>query len=307
MAKAKFNLIFNGEEIRTLKELQKNFDVEEILNTYNKRVKGIDGTEERLLVRWLDCRDYTEQLEQVKNIQTENAIEVAKELMRILDTSGNISDIDNNISVFDYVEARRKFWTEQKSVSVLEKKLTKLSQENIELTQTQKNLQLSLSDANKKIAELTSQLSAVTEQRDALSSELYQIKSVLTRELEEAKKQIGITNDTSTEIHENQQSKTVTAIEKLKIAKSMKTSTSKKATVYLYSNISEIEPTGKFYVITDVGNCHGLLIYNYKSKSDIPIEQACKNQISLDGIFVRKNSQYANYENTYLYFYYKEL
>ena len=75
MAKVKFNLIFNGNPIRTLEELRENFSVEDALSDYQ------DGR----LARWLETRWFRDELAQVQAIQATDRVGILAALVRIFD------------------------------------------------------------------------------------------------------------------------------------------------------------------------------------------------------------------------------
>ena len=67
MAKTiKFNLICDNNPIRTIDDLQNNFSIEDVLAYYNNQ----------LLHRWLEVRDYKEELEKVRAITVDKPVEV---------------------------------------------------------------------------------------------------------------------------------------------------------------------------------------------------------------------------------------
>ena len=65
MAKTiKFNLICDNNPIRTIDDLQNNFSIEDVLAYYNNQ----------LLHRWLEVRDYKEELEKVRAITDRKSV-----------------------------------------------------------------------------------------------------------------------------------------------------------------------------------------------------------------------------------------
>ena len=103
--KIKFNLNFGGEQIRTLNDLRENFSIEDVLDVYNNG----------LLVKWLDVRNYKNELEKVKAIQTSDAHSILTELIKIFGVSSNASEIEESLSVLDYLEGRKKLWDDIKA------------------------------------------------------------------------------------------------------------------------------------------------------------------------------------------------
>ena len=78
MAKTiKFNLICDGNPVRTIEDLQNNFSIDDVLAYYNNQ----------LLHRWLRVRGYDMDLEAVSAITSKEPIEIIKELIRIFDVT----------------------------------------------------------------------------------------------------------------------------------------------------------------------------------------------------------------------------
>ena len=105
MAKIKFNLNFSGEQIRTLDDLRDNFSIEDVLDVYNNG----------MLVKWLDVRNYKSELEQVNAIHATNARGILTELIRIFAISDDPSEIQDSLSVLDYLEERKKAHEDMKA------------------------------------------------------------------------------------------------------------------------------------------------------------------------------------------------
>ena len=105
MLKIKFNLNFGGEQIRTLDDLRENFSIEDVLDVYNNG----------LLVKWLDVRNYKNELEKVKAIQSSDARAILSELIKIFGVTSDSSEIEESLSVLDYLEGRKKFWDDIKA------------------------------------------------------------------------------------------------------------------------------------------------------------------------------------------------
>lgn len=99
MIKIKFNMDFHGEYIRNLEDLRNNFSVEDILEAYDNG----------LLVKWLDARYYTDELKQVQAIEAKNVRGVLEELIRIFCPETGQEEIDENLSLYDYLEECRKY------------------------------------------------------------------------------------------------------------------------------------------------------------------------------------------------------
>ena len=105
MAKIKFNLNFGGEQIRTLDDLRDNFSIEDVLDVYNNG----------LLVKWLDVHNHKDELEKVNAIHATNARGILSELIRIFGVTSDPSEIEESLSVLDYLEERKKFWADIKA------------------------------------------------------------------------------------------------------------------------------------------------------------------------------------------------
>ncbi|MBQ7732502.1 MAG: hypothetical protein IJT58_00595 [Synergistaceae bacterium] len=105
MAKIKFNLNFGGEQIRTLDDLRENFSIEDILDVFNNG----------MLVKWLDARNHKDELAKVKAIQATDARSILSELIHIFGVTSDESEIQESLSVLDYLEGRKKFWADIKA------------------------------------------------------------------------------------------------------------------------------------------------------------------------------------------------
>ena len=69
----KFNLLVDGQKVRTLEELRKNFNLEDVLEYF------YSGK----LQKWLASRDYKHELDQVKDIASSNKLDVSSKLLDI--------------------------------------------------------------------------------------------------------------------------------------------------------------------------------------------------------------------------------
>ena len=95
----KFYMYFNGERIRTLDDLRENFIADDVLEAYSSGQ----------LAKWLKVWRHKEELEQVEAIESESAREILRELVRIFDPEAEAEEIDAELSVYDYLEERKKF------------------------------------------------------------------------------------------------------------------------------------------------------------------------------------------------------
>ena len=69
----KFNLLVDGQKVRTLEELRKNFNLDDVLEHF------FSGK----LQKWLASRDYKHELAQVKDIVSSNKLDVSSKLLDI--------------------------------------------------------------------------------------------------------------------------------------------------------------------------------------------------------------------------------
>ena len=99
MINVKFYMYFNAERIRTLEDLRKNFFAEDVLEAYSSGQ----------LVKWLKVWRHKEELEQVEAIESGSAREILRDLVRIFDPEAEAEEIDSELSVYDYLEERKKF------------------------------------------------------------------------------------------------------------------------------------------------------------------------------------------------------
>lgn len=99
MAKTiKFNLICDNKPIRTIEDLQNNFSIEDMLAYYNNQ----------LLHRWLDVRDYKDELEKVRAITADKPVEIVKELIKIFNVASDDKKIEESVYILEYLEERKK-------------------------------------------------------------------------------------------------------------------------------------------------------------------------------------------------------
>lgn len=129
MLKIKFNMMFNCEQIqiRTLDDLRNNFFVEDVLRSFD------DGT----LERWLDARYYTHELKAVKELKASgktNAREILEALIKIFAPEIETAELEAELSMYDYLEERKKFWEYVRDnglneIEILRKKVKALESE----------------------------------------------------------------------------------------------------------------------------------------------------------------------------------
>lgn len=83
----KFNLILDGEPVRTLEQLKDNFNIDDILQHYKSGV----------LQRWLETRGIEEELKKINKIKGSNLIETAKNLSEIFNKNISIEEIEHAV------------------------------------------------------------------------------------------------------------------------------------------------------------------------------------------------------------------
>lgn len=102
MAKTiKFNLICDNKPIRTIDDLQNNFSIEDVLAYYNNQ----------LLHRWLEVRDYKEELEKVRAITVDKPVEIVKELIKIFRVISDDKKIEEGVYILEYLEERKELYS----------------------------------------------------------------------------------------------------------------------------------------------------------------------------------------------------
>ena len=133
MAKIKFNLNFGGEQIRTLDDLRDNFSIDDVLDVFNNG----------LLVKWLDVHNHKHELEKVNSIQATDARGILTELIRIFGISDDPYEIQESLSVLDYLEERKKVHENMKAHGIpdyekVKKERDELARQIEELKESQK-------------------------------------------------------------------------------------------------------------------------------------------------------------------------
>lgn len=99
MAKTiKFNLICDEKPVRTIEDLQNNFSIEDVLAYYNNQ----------LLHRWLSVRGYGRELEAVTAIESNDSMEIIKELIRIFDIPADEKKVEESIYMLKYLDERKE-------------------------------------------------------------------------------------------------------------------------------------------------------------------------------------------------------
>lgn len=93
MAKTiKFNLICDGNYIRTLEDLRNNFSIEDVLEYYHNQ----------LLQRWLSVRGYEDQLRKVQSIKVKDEIDILPALIDIFEVEADKEKVHENTFILKY-------------------------------------------------------------------------------------------------------------------------------------------------------------------------------------------------------------
>lgn len=99
MAKTiKFNLVCDGNPVRTLEDLQNNFSIEDVLAYYHNG----------LLHRWLCVRGYEKELKAVSSISRTEPMDIIKELIQIFDVVVDAKEVEESIYILQYLEERKE-------------------------------------------------------------------------------------------------------------------------------------------------------------------------------------------------------
>lgn len=107
MAKTiKFNLICDGNPVRTLEDLQNNFSIEDVLEYYDNK----------LLQKWLAVRGYSDQLEKVNSIAAEDAITILFNLIDIFEIEADKEKACENTFILKYKKEREFLLEEYKKM-----------------------------------------------------------------------------------------------------------------------------------------------------------------------------------------------
>lgn len=94
----KFNLICDGNPVRTIEDLQNNFCIEDILSYYNNG----------LLHRWLDVRGYKAALEKVLEICSNDPMEIIEELIYIFNIPVDEEKVKESVYILKYLDERKE-------------------------------------------------------------------------------------------------------------------------------------------------------------------------------------------------------
>lgn len=103
--KIKFNLICDGNSVRNIEDLQKNFSIEDVLRLYKKG----------LLHEWLERRGYMDELNKVNSITAIDDAEIIKELIHIFSVSKDDKKVDEVLGILSYKSELEKVYLDNKN------------------------------------------------------------------------------------------------------------------------------------------------------------------------------------------------
>lgn len=103
MAKTiKFNLICDGNPVRTIEDLQNNFSIEDILNYFNNG----------LLHRWLNVRNYNDELKAVSDINDSDPIQIIQKLIKIFNIDIEENKVEESVYMLKYLNDRKEAFSQ---------------------------------------------------------------------------------------------------------------------------------------------------------------------------------------------------
>lgn len=139
MAKTiKFNLICDGQPVRTIEDLQENFSVEDMLGYF----------ESGLLLRWLKVRDYKDEYKEVSEISTKDDLEIAKKLIKIFNVETDEKEIAKDVYVLQFLKERNQ-------------KISKYDSNRLEIDKIVKNYTKEYADLVKEIMDNSDDISRI--------------------------------------------------------------------------------------------------------------------------------------------------
>lgn len=99
MAKTvKFNLICDGNPVRTIDDLRDNFSIEDVLMYYNNR----------LLHRWLSVRGYSDLLKRLEEIHYNDSMEIIKSLITLFEVEEDVAKVEESVYILQYKKEREE-------------------------------------------------------------------------------------------------------------------------------------------------------------------------------------------------------
>ena len=139
MAKTiKFNLICDGQPVRTIEDLQENFSVEDMLGYF----------ESGLLLRWLKVRDYKDEYKEVSEISTKDDLEIAKKLIKIFNVETDEKEIAKDVYILQFLKERNQ-------------KISKYDSNRLEIDEIIKNYTKEYADLVKEIMDNSDDISRI--------------------------------------------------------------------------------------------------------------------------------------------------
>lgn len=139
MAKTiKFNLICDGQPVRTIEDLQENFSVEDMLGYF----------ESGLLLRWLKVRDYKDEYKEVSKISTKDDLEIAKKLIKIFNVETDEKEIAKDVYMLQFLKERSQ-------------KISKYDSNRLEIDEVVKNYTKKYADLVKEIMDNSDDISRI--------------------------------------------------------------------------------------------------------------------------------------------------
>lgn len=94
----KFNLICDGNQVRTIEDLQNNFCIEDVLSYYSNG----------LLHRWLNVRGYKAALEKVSEICSNDPMEIIEKLIYIFNIPVDEEKVKESVYILKYLDERKE-------------------------------------------------------------------------------------------------------------------------------------------------------------------------------------------------------
>ena len=133
-----FNLICDGQPVRTIEDLQENFSVEDMLGYF----------ESGLLLRWLKVRDYKDEYKEVSEISTKDDLEIAKKLIKIFNVETDEKEIAKDVYVLQFLKERNQ-------------KISKYDSNRLEIDEIVKNYTKEYADLVKEIMDNSDDISRI--------------------------------------------------------------------------------------------------------------------------------------------------
>ena len=309
----KFYMYFNGERIRTLDDLRENFFAEDVLEAYSSGQ----------LAKWLKVWRHKKELEQVEAVKSKNAREILSELIRIFDPDAQPEEINASLSVYDYLEERRKFREhamkyDRGELETLRRERDKLSKELDTVKRVRDTFRKERDALRKERDTLQQERDSLMKERDTLKHNrdtlqgerdtLKQERDRLIRERDFFKQG---RDSLSRELDAVRSERIIKRPERDTISPLIESDKKEKRLTIPASSIRTdnwltLVPSHTACKITNVGNSRGkLFVFMRQGGSMIPIETACTRSTYLEGISVfcllEKSTEdlYFDYEEVY--------